>query len=440
MAARGPQLRGCAFGMALALAAVAASWLLGAATPAAAAPAPEARWDTRREEIVVNLQFYDDGAADPADREYLEQAVLLSRGKPLDPGSFTLRETRGDQTREIAIDRVRPTGTDDTETLASNLLLWPAETDLDGEAVYRVAIESGAVVFLVDGEERNLARLSTDPMSQNDLVADLADVKLRSAPPRVRLDGGNAGGTLAAEFDWTVDRFGSGRWLNLEISGQAGINLQNSRRDDYYNNLEIDTRLFTADLVTFPGTSERRYTEGWLRSGFESDQRVKEVDWLVAIGGALYTKDPVSGWLLDRFGGETTHADISPLLILEYQYVHEVSESTSPGLDNRPDTDGAGDHRFRGVLAWSFPLSRDLDLTAIPALQGAFDVDLVLRAEAHYSVQENEFYDQTRIGLRLSPSGERVMQPSIGLWWERGEAPPVFEQFSAIMAGLGVRF
>ncbi len=391
-------------------------------------------WQTAppRHVITINVVEEDVPVDDPS--------ILLSVGSPLSRSSYRLLGSKGTTQSEVRITEVFATGREGNKALAIHVV---PEGDLDSSFDYKLEIAKDKLA-IVDAGDKLLPAQELDLLSEQ-LEMDQSFVQSRTLDNKIRVAGGTGGGTSSILFSQGLERFdlaeNGSRRLLVRLDGQADFNFQSDKRDDYFNELEAELSFIYPQRTTFFGLLEtERYLELGLGGRVDSDQKFENADASAFAKVAIYTKDPISTWIARRWGAQfDTQAVVSPLIVAEYSFVNEIASDSGSTTRDKPDTEG-GEHRIQTSFDWSLPLVRDFDATALPQLGAHYDVDLLFRFTGIYDFKESDFFDTTRLGLELSPTTSGVVRPSIVFWWERGQAPPVFQSFDALMAGLRLAF
>jgi hypothetical protein len=327
------------------------------------------------------------------------------------------------------------------------------------DAVYTLAVEADVIEVVID-DQKQLLPAQDATLNAGDLQINRTFLEPMSVRSKVEVDGGSGGGVFQARLEYGVDRFAGQDWLNVQARGTADVNFQASQRDEFFNSLTGELRLFHARLWDVFGLLEQgRYLEIDAHARAEADQTVDNADGLGGLRISAYTKDPISGFLStlfvprDHLTGLPEEAVVSPLLTFSCDYVGEITDDRDkPGASEKPDTDDGGNARLDAGLFWSMPLARGFAVegsSALGALAGLLggpfggstpDIDALFELHGWYDAASAEFYDQTKVSLAFSRRTAGAVKSSVMLTWARGEAAPNFDNVSALLAGLRVGF
>lgn len=305
------------------------------------------------------------------------------------------------------------------------------------ESKYQVVLATGTVEVGCDRQNAGTrSSLGSGPFAvdNEDLRTDVRYVR-RRPEQRFQLGGGDNGGTVSTRIEYLFEKlqFGNeGQFLFTgELDGNADVTLQPGERDEYFN--RMDARL-SFGVAMIPELLGRRYIDLRLAGGIESDQTADNADWVVEAGTVVYAKNPVTDYLARKISPHETAR--TPRIAVNYQFAIESASDTAL----KPETDG-GAHRIEVLADWQVSVLDQLNLTAIPALGATYSVNLIAEGGGRYDFEEKEFYDLLRVGAEFHPIGQDGdLDASLMVWWERGQAAPVFERFDAILAGIKAGF
>jgi len=311
----------------------------------------------------------------------------------------------------------------------------------DPEAAYTVHIRPDALfirtrakeIVAYDGPE-------SIALSRENLKTNLEYSTPLTEKPGFDLKGGGASGTLSFHFEHSLDELlaDSSRY-HLDVDVQGDFALDNGERNSFFNSVTAELRGYRQARTTFGGALEQeRYVETGLHYRVESDQTADNIDQLLGLDFAIYTKDPISTALSRLFVPEDL-AVVTPLIRLEYNRATEVTEDSGPGTGTptKPDTSD-GSNRFEASLDWSLPMGRDLGWNVFPATGTIQSLDLLVQLNAVHDSEESEWFDNSKVTLRFSPEEHEGSDAALELTWAHGETAPLFDQVDALLAGIRI--
>ena len=175
------------------------------------------------------------------------------------------------------------------------------------------------------------------------------------------------------------------------------------------------------------------YSEFSLGGKAEADQTFDLVNAGLSAKWAWFIKNGIT----DRLGHifVTDSANVPPLFIISYDYLENVRQTNSAIANNDPH------HRVAALLRYQLPIAKDLDLSALPALGGKYDLSVDFEIKGVYDSVSEKVHDQSWISLVFErPTGPDRFKPAFMFTWARGKAAPTFEQFNAFFAGAKLSF
>lgn len=245
---------------------------------------------------------------------------------------------------------------------------------------------------------------------------------------RFTIQGGDRDGVISFHGAKHLTGLGSGK-LDFQASIEGSLTLDDTRRFDYFNDLEV-----SVDGYTTFGAEKLRYAEFGLHYTFDADQKLDNADNVLGLKFATVIRDPVTGVLNDLLVPKDT-AGGYPLWVLRADYVKEALEdSTTAGT--KPDTSD-GDVRATANIDWSVPIGRDMGWDFLPQLGTIDKLDLDCAYEATWDFDESEYLDNLKLSLRFATRAkEGETSTAFDITWAKGEEGPIFNDVEALFAGI----
>jgi hypothetical protein len=356
-----------------------------------------------------------------------EEIALATRGQPFNPASYKLT----DPTREeIPVTPVVPKDLGETR-LISSVMLLPSQP-LKRDVAYTLAIQPGTFVFeTVDGPTTNRTRSAQAALSiAGESVSSAADYveQRQSGRSKVELGAGTPGGVASIELVLDKSRFLNVDWMNLRLKGNADLTLNRSDRADYFNSIVGEGMLYRP--IRFAGN----YSELAMGGKAESDQTFDLANAGFSVKWAWFVKNKATEILGHLFVKES--ANVPPLVVLSYDFLSNIKDE-----EGASGADDDSTHRATAALRYQLLISKDLDLTGLPALGGRFDLLVDFELKGAYDSRTDKFHDQSWVSLVFErASGPDRFKPAFTFTWARGKAAPTFEQVSAFFAGFKLSF
>lgn len=423
----------------------------------------------------IKLSFYKN------DKILPPFTLLLDRGSPPDVAIYKLKAKKNGVEKTLSLEKAEIKGefTNDSGgepkiKRASQINLVPEDQNLDYDTSYSVEIKAGTLAFWIPNDpdmlDVDVQQIPDDQVVYNEaqsieLINSSEELKLndvyiksRTLENKIEFLGGEGGGDTSIRYSLN-QKFGDSG-LHLRLLGTADFNFQSENRDNYFNSLVGEVGLnypfLCCGSVSDVNWTKKRYVELSLLGRVESDQKLDNADGVVGASFAIFTKDPISGAISRFFAkkvpvedkdGKTVmvpaRAVVSPLIVIEYNYVREMEGDEDEAEAQKVDTED-GNNRVKGTFHWSLPIAQDVDLSNIPLVGSMLDMpvdaDILFQIALQYDFNEEEFFDQSTIAINFTPDIDLGIKPSLTFSWARGEAPPVFEDFNAFLAGLKMAF
>lgn len=346
---------------------------------------------------------------------------------------FALQGSGNAQGWSAVVTRVGTVSRDDTDdgihVLSFSLLVVePLEEGMR----YRVVVQR-ALELTEEGQQPvSVEAGPLEPLTDENRQWNEDYITPRTRVDRIEISGGDAG-TLSFHLRRGLNQLSAKSWLHFEVEAYGDVTLNAAERSAYYDNLTAELRGYGAFFYDL-GDRER-YADLGLHYRIESDQELDAIDQVIGVSLRTYTQDPLSAFLADVFRPEK-QAIVTPLLGLELNWVDELEQGDQSQAAAKPDTAG-GVWRAEGFLDWRLPLGRDLEWTFLPAIGVVQDLDLLFELRGVQDLDENDWYDRSRITLRFSPEpNEDGSHAAFELTWASGQSAPLFEDIQAFLVGL----
>jgi hypothetical protein len=354
-----------------------------------------------------------------------EDILLPTEGAPFDAASYSLTTERGD---EIAVTPVvdKEAIADPTNTIGSVTMYSGVE--LDPKLKYFLTVKPGVLVFRVPGVANKIKNARTTLEITGDDIAPAQNYaeQRQARTSKLELGAGTPGGVASIELVMDQSKFLNVDWMNLRLQANAEVALSRDGRDEFFNSLSGQAMFYR------PLRFANNYSEVALTGKVESDQTFDIVDSGAGVRWAWFAKNKATDALGHIFIPEAV--SVPPLVILSYDYLKSVK--SEPGV-----ADDDHHHRLTGILRYRLPIAEKLDLSALPALGGAFDLFVDFELKGMYDSGTDDLHDQSWVSLVFQRStGPERFKPALSFTWARGKAPPTFEQVSALFAGFSLAF
>jgi hypothetical protein len=269
------------------------------------------------------------------------------------------------------------------------------------------------------------------------VTAGVAEVKNRTLENKFEVLNGSTVGAGSARYTYRFDSsIQNPNWFHAEATAKADFNFLSKDRHDYLNSLVAEgSESYMAKLELnryedpdFGGEVVPHYAIPWslgLSESFEADQTFDTINLTGGLVFVMYANNPVTNILADAFKQWTEHeAGVAPKFKLGYTGVAHVK---------RGENNDAGSQRVIGDFYWSLPLVRDKEL--LP-LVGPIDADFLADVENIYDIEQNHFYNQTKITLEIRQHTDSDNGWAYTLTYADGRATPTFQHFDAFLVGL----
>jgi hypothetical protein len=378
--------------------------------------------DANKLKIALQLTFQIDGK---------NKTILLPKeGSPFSPESYVLVDEKK-ETIPVTPVIDKDTIEQDPPPLLRSITLYPAK-DLSEKGSYSLTVKQGVLFFqVVDGSETNTVGNKETTLS----ISGEADVrpaqdyveKRQTGKSKVELGAGTPGGVGSIELVYDKSRFLHVDWMNLRVKGNADLTLSEADRADYFNSIVGEAMFYR------PVRFANHYSELSVGGKAEADQTFNLVNAGVSAKWAWFVKNGVT----DRLGHIFVKDAVSvpPLLVLSYDYLENARDTDSVSGDDESH------HRATALVRYQLPISKELDLSALPALGGKFDLSVDFEIKGVYDSTSEKIHDQSWISLVFEKSsGPDRFKPAFSFTWARGKAAPTFQQVSAFFAGLKLSF
>jgi hypothetical protein len=297
---------------------------------------------------------------------------------------------------------------------------------------YELTIPANKIFFRFPGSQTNVPnREMKGTISGTNIQVNLEHGNTNTFQQRIAFFGGTPGGVSSIDLTYRSREFLNVEWLNIDFSAKADFALSSRDRKEFFNSI------LGGATIWYPVPCGSFYSEAGLHEKLESDQEFDLVNNLLGVHYAVFPKFRITDWMSRVFVRDAV--EVPPLVILSYDYAHNIKgDESSVAADTRVDT-GKADHRFAALLRWRLPIAQDYNFSFVPPLGGRYDVDVDFEVKGMYDSSAEKFLDQSWISLNFTRRSQGV-KPSFSFTWARGKAGPTFEEVNALLAGVKLEF
>lgn len=356
--------------------------------------------------------------------------------------SYHVTQTLNQTKTPVAIDP--PTGGAPSGGLVKSITLtFTAPPNKD--ATYSVVIDPGVIILsTAAGDVPFNDKLPEPPKGQ--LPLELEFLGDKNFENKVELAGGTGGGILSARVSYSVNskvkNIESFQRYGWEFMAKADINLLESERENYFNSIVGQARLFGLGVFNENNPTFSGYFDLGANATVESDQKFSVIDNAAGVSSVLRLKNPVTTTVQEvvdslarPFDSESKRAGLAPVLIVGYDYVNHVKEN---------ENTNTGNNRGKLNFYWTLHILEKQQVPFYPTSTG-YDADFVIAVETIYDFDKSAFHNNSKLSLDISPHKELgenpdAKSPSFTLTYAQGKATPTYKQFDAFLAGLKIPF
>jgi len=355
-----------------------------------------------------------------------EEIALVSEGEPFNPSSYTLTDESKEQ---IPVTPVIPKDIQELR-LISSVMLLPAKA-IKRESQYTLTVKEGTFVFetVSDNVTNHVPNTLAALNIKGESVSNVLDYveKRQVGKSKVEIGAGTPGGVASIELVYDQSQFLHVDWMNLRVKGNADLTLNEADRGNYFNNVTGEGMFYKSLRPT------GNYMELSLGGKVEADQTFDLANAGFNARWAWFVKNG----LTDRIGHVFVKdsVNVPPLMIISYDFLENIRQTNSATANDDPR------HRVTALVRYQLPISRDLDLSALPTLGGKYDLSVDFEIKGTYDSASEKIQDQSWISVVFERSaGLDRFKPAFTLTWARGKSAPRFEQVSALFAGFRLIF